>query len=44
MVMTPAALGHENDFGAEIQWQLLKKDQSSRQRECYIKTIAAKDH
>jgi hypothetical protein len=41
VVMCPAGLEPENDSAGKAQQQLQTTDPSSRERECYIKTIIA---
>jgi hypothetical protein len=41
MTMSPAGPGPENDCAGEDQQQLQTIDPSSRQRECYVKTMRA---
>jgi hypothetical protein len=41
VVMSPLGLGPENDCPGEDQQQLQTTDPSSRQRECYIRTVTA---
>jgi hypothetical protein len=42
MVMSPAGLGPENDCAGEDQQELQTTDPSSRQRGCYIRTVATR--
>jgi hypothetical protein len=39
VVMSPAGLEPQNDCADEDQQQLQTTDKSSRQRECYIRTV-----